>query len=117
MSEERRKEGLFLALVAQLDLAARVSLGLRENPTTGEKETPDLPTARFQIDMLGVLEEKTRGRLSPREAQALEAALTDLRLLYVEAADRQAKAAGEKSGGSQEGGEGGKEGKKEGAQA
>jgi hypothetical protein len=41
--------------------------------------------AKHAIDLLTVLEEKTKGNLSPEEAQILESLLFDLRLSYVEA--------------------------------
>jgi hypothetical protein len=53
----------------------------------GEEQLPvDLDMARYQIDLLGVIEEKTRGNLTPDEQQALDTGLYDLRSRYVSVA-------------------------------
>jgi hypothetical protein len=49
-----------------------------------EPGEPDLPLARFLIDTLAMLEEKTRGNRSEAETRILEDALYGLRLRYVE---------------------------------
>jgi hypothetical protein len=46
-------------------------------------ETPDFDAARQTIDMLAVLQEKTRGNLTPRENQLLNQVLYELRLSFV----------------------------------
>ena len=46
---------------------------------------PDMELARYAIDMLGVVEEKTRGNLSTAETQLLEVTLHDLRMAYLDA--------------------------------
>jgi Domain of unknown function (DUF1844) len=48
----------------------------------------DLPMARQEIDLLGVLEEKTRGNLSGEEERLLSQVLFDLRTRYVAARAR-----------------------------
>ena len=63
---------------------AFITLGLVPNPVT-EKTEIDLDQAKHFIDMLGVLEEKTRGNLSPDEKKQLDALLFELRLQFVEA--------------------------------
>lgn len=75
----------FQLLVGGLAGQAQVGLGLREDPLSGRTERR-LPDARQAIDLLGMLEEKTRGNLSPEEARLLGAVLADLRLAYVRAA-------------------------------
>ena len=55
------------------------------DPTTGEPGSPDLPLARQTIDLVEILQEKTRGNLTPEEDQLLQSLLTDLRMRYVEA--------------------------------
>jgi hypothetical protein len=42
-----------------------------------------LPQAKYNIDLLGILREKTRGNLSQEEEQALEGILYELRMNYV----------------------------------
>jgi hypothetical protein len=75
----------FNALVLSLGSSAIVHLGEAPDPTTGQKrEKPDLPMAQQSIDLLGMLQEKTRGNLTPDEARFLENMLFDLRMLYVQ---------------------------------
>jgi hypothetical protein len=75
----------FTLLVQSLVTQALIALGQAENPLTGQR-SPDLEMARFHIDMLGVLEEKTKGNLSRQEENFLRGWLFDLRLRYVQTA-------------------------------
>jgi len=61
---------------------AASSLGMMPHPVTGETGV-DLKTAKHWIDVLGMLEQKTRGNLDPQEEQVLESLLADLRMQYV----------------------------------
>jgi len=72
-------------LVASLRLQAEVQLGLIR---IGDQDPPkpNLPMARHAIDMLGMLNEKTRGNLTTEEQRELENTLTELRFRYVHAA-------------------------------
>jgi hypothetical protein len=45
---------------------------------------PNLPAAKDVIDMLGVLQEKTKGNLDPREEELLTGLLYELRMTYLE---------------------------------
>src|SRR5882762_1525809 len=72
----------FLSLIMSLASNAAASLGMMPHPVTGETGV-DLKTAKHWIDVLGMLETKTRGNLDPQEAQVLEGLLSDLRLQYV----------------------------------
>ena len=74
----------FATLVLSLGSSAVMYLGQSEEPD-GKKAPRNLPMAKHAIDLLTVLEEKTKGNLSPEEAQILESLLFDLRLSYVEA--------------------------------
>jgi hypothetical protein len=74
----------FASLVVSLGSSALFHLGLVADPTTGEAGAPDLPLARQTIDLVEVLQEKTRGNLTPDEEQLLQTLLTDLRMRYVE---------------------------------
>lgn len=74
----------FDLLLAGLAAQAQVGLGLRPDPIA-QKTERNLPMARQSIDMLGALEEKTKGNLTPDEARLLGAILADLRLAYVRA--------------------------------
>ncbi len=72
----------FLSLIMSLASNAAASLGMMPHPVTGETGV-DLKTAKHWIDVLGMLEEKTRGNLDQQEAQVLEGLLADLRMQYV----------------------------------
>ena len=72
----------FVSLIMSLASNAAASLGMMPNPVTGETGV-DLKTAKHWIDVLGMLEEKTKGNLDPQEEQMLEGLLADLRMQYV----------------------------------
>lgn len=74
----------FPTFVLSLGSSALINLGEAADPT-GASSKRDLPMAKHTIDILSMLEEKTRGNLSPPEAQLLENLLFDLRLRYVDA--------------------------------
>lgn len=76
----------FLSLIMSLASNAAASLGMMPHPVTGETGV-DLTTAKHWIDVLGMLEQKTRGNLGSQEAQVLESLLADLRMQYVSFAD------------------------------
>jgi hypothetical protein len=74
----------FATLVLSLGSSAVMYMGQDDDPES--KQTPsNLPMAKHAIDLLTVLEEKTKGNLSGEEQQILENLLFDLRLRYVEA--------------------------------
>ena len=62
---------------------ALVAMGKIPHPVTGKTET-DLAWARYFIDLLGLLETKTKGNLDEAEARVLEQQLSTLRLTFVE---------------------------------
>lgn len=73
----------FQALIGTLITQALMYLGAFPDPQTG-KAIVSLDHGRFHIDLLAVLEEKTRGNLTPDEAQDLKQALHELRMRFVE---------------------------------
>ena len=73
----------FTMLLAMFSTQAMVALGMIPHPGTG-KPMPNLDLAKHFIDLLGVVEEKTRGNLNDSEKSQLEQALHDLRMLYVQ---------------------------------
>jgi hypothetical protein len=79
----------FDMLVSYLSTTAMFQLGLLEGPG-GERIPADLPNARRTIDLLQVLQEKTHGNLTQREAKLLDDVLYDLRLSFVEIEKRSA---------------------------
>ena len=80
----------FEMLVSYLSTTAMFQLGLLEGPG-GERIPPDMPNAQRTIDLLEVLQEKTRGNLTQREAKLLDDVLYDLRLSFVEIEKRLAQ--------------------------
>ncbi|MDY0059418.1 MAG: DUF1844 domain-containing protein [Myxococcota bacterium] len=74
----------FTTFLMSLATSAFVHLGRARNPETGAVAA-NLPLARQTIDILGLLEDKTRGNLTDDEAILLQNLLFDLRLQYVEA--------------------------------
>ncbi|HYJ86831.1 MAG TPA: DUF1844 domain-containing protein [Pyrinomonadaceae bacterium] len=61
---------------------AASSLGMMEHPVTHKREV-DLEAAKHWIDILGMLERKTKGNLATQEEKILESLLADLRMQYV----------------------------------
>ena len=59
-----------------------VLLGEVPNPYTNKKEE-DLASSRHIVDLLGLLQEKTKGNLTPEEGQLLESVLYELRMKYM----------------------------------
>ena len=74
----------FSTLILSLASSAVMSLGLEPNPQTNKIEK-DLDVARFNIDMLKLLQEKTKNNLSKKEEQFLNSVVNDLQLKFVEA--------------------------------
>lgn len=73
----------FATFVLSLATSAQVHLGVVPNPATGGQKS-DLGAARQTIDILGILQEKTKGNLTDEEARLLKHLLYDLRMIYVE---------------------------------
>ncbi len=86
MGEETHKlpPASFDVLAQVLAMPAYVHLGLVENPATGKTER-DVPQAKWAIDLLSVLSEKTKGNLSEKERNHVDALLHQLRTAYVKA--------------------------------
>lgn len=74
----------FSGFVLGLGQTAFVHLGEIPEPLTGERRA-DLDQARHTIDILDLLEEKTRGNLTPEEASLLQGLRSELKLRYVRA--------------------------------
>lgn len=78
-------EGNLAALISMLATQALFSLGLLQMKGQEEKK-PDLELAKYNIDMLEVLEEKTKGNLTEEEERVLSTTLSELRMGYVRVA-------------------------------
>ncbi|HLA38119.1 MAG TPA: DUF1844 domain-containing protein [Candidatus Brocadiales bacterium] len=75
-------EASFILFISSLATQALMALGEIENPMTGKREK-NLAQAKFTIDTLVVIEEKTRGNLTPEEQRYLEGVLYDLKMSFV----------------------------------
>ena len=80
----------FSTFLLGLSTQALLHLGEIPNPMSNQVET-DLGAAKHVIDILGVLETKTRGNLDEGEQQLVTSVLYDLRMRYVEIMRRQPK--------------------------
>ena len=78
--------GNFAALVSMLTTQALFALGLLQIKGQEERK-PDLEMAKYNIDMLQVLEEKTKGNLTKEEEIVLANTLNELRMGYVKIAE------------------------------
>jgi hypothetical protein len=72
----------FASFLMSIASNAAASLGMMEHPVTRKREV-DLELGKHWIDVLGMLEKKTRGNLVPQEQQILEGLLADLRMQFV----------------------------------
>ena len=88
----------FLDLVQSLQMGAMVGLGLLQGPD-GKRPPINLPGAKDAIDLLGILQEKTKGNLTKEEEEVLREGLYHLRMGYM--AMINASLAGRGKGGDQ----------------
>ena len=75
----------FSMFILSMANTAMFQLGFIQDPQSGETGK-DLPGARQTIDLIALLEEKTRGNLTEQEARIVKEALFQLRMAFVEAA-------------------------------
>lgn len=75
-------EGNFAALISMLVTQALFAMGFLQIKGQ-EKREPDLELAKYNIDMLATLEEKTKGNLTSDEQKVLSEQLSQLRMAYV----------------------------------
>lgn len=83
----------FEFLVFNLVTQAQVQLGILHMPGETEKLEPNLPLAQHAIDLLAMMETKTKGNLEMAEKRLLENSLTELRFRFVQVKDELAKRA------------------------
>ena len=77
-------KGDFAALISMLVTQAFFSMGMIKVEGQERKE-PDLELAKYNIDMLETIEEKTKGNLTEEEKKVLESTLSQVRMAYVKA--------------------------------
>ncbi len=80
----------FKLLVSSMATQAMFAMGVVPDPQTGQRMV-HMELARHNIDLLGVLEEKTKGNLNEEESQLMEQVLSELRMTYVQLSEHMAK--------------------------
>ena len=80
-------EFLTMSLRTQVEL----HLGLLHFGEEKDRPKPDLQLARHSIDLLGVLQEKTKGNLTMEEQRLLDNSLTELRFRYIQVSSESQK--------------------------
>lgn len=80
---EHKLEATFSMLVMSIASNAVMAMGLTPNPETGKTET-DRQLARFNIDLLVMLKEKTKNNLSSDENGLIEHIVQDLQMKFVQ---------------------------------
>ncbi len=81
----------FEFLVMSFKMQAELQLGLVHFGAENERPEPDLIMARHTIDMLTMIQEKTRGNLAFDEQRLVDNCLTELRFRYVQAVEESKK--------------------------
>ena len=79
---DARDPASFVSFLMSIASNAASALGMMEHPVTHAREV-DIELGKHWIDILGMLEKKTAGNLTPQEARMLGGLLSDLRMQYV----------------------------------
>ena len=82
---EAAPQARFDLFVSGLTMEALIALGDMPHPAT-RRQAVNLPQAKYLIDLLGILEEKTKGNLSADEERLLKDSLYQLRMRYLKKA-------------------------------
>ena len=82
-SDRPMPEATFANFIASLHLQVLVMLGLVPNPAT-QKTEKDLQQAKYMIDTLQVIQEKTKGNLDDTEKRLLDNILYEVRMRFVD---------------------------------
>lgn len=78
----QKMEASLSALIMSIASSAVMAMGLAPNPQSGEIQT-DKNLARFNIDLLLVLQDKTKGNLTSDESKFLNELVIDLQMKFV----------------------------------
>ncbi len=84
----------FSFLVESIMMQTQMQLGLINFEDDQQEPEPNLPIARHSIDLLAMLQEKTRGNLTFEEQRLIENGLTELRFRFVQVGDELKRKAG-----------------------
>jgi hypothetical protein len=75
----------FPSFILSLATTAAVHFGDIADPNTGKTAEPDLAAARQMIDLIALLQDKTKGNLTAEEAKLVDDLLYELRMRFVQA--------------------------------
>ena len=75
----------FTGFILSLATTAAVHFGDIADPNTGERAEPNLPAAQQMIELIAMLQERTKGNLLEPEERLVDDLLYELRLRYVQA--------------------------------
>ena len=78
---EQQQTKIFLNFLEGLAQQALMQLGEMENPYSGQQEV-DIQGARYTLELLATIQNKTKGNLNDSESKALNGLLQDLRATY-----------------------------------
>ena len=81
-STQEKMEASLSMLIMSIASSAVMAMGLAPQSPSGELHV-DKNMARFNIDLLGVLKDKTKGNLTQDETQFLDHLINDLQMKYV----------------------------------
>jgi hypothetical protein len=90
MSDYPLPPASFEMLVLSMKMQAEVQLGLFHFGEEKDRPEPNFPLAQHAIDLLAVIEEKTKGNLSLDEQRLVENSLTELRFRFVQIKEEKA---------------------------
>ena len=88
MADQETQEGTgitFTGFVVSLATTAAVHFGDIADPSTGQRAEPNLPAAAQMIELIALLQEKTKGNLTEPEEQLVDDLLYELRMRFVQA--------------------------------
>jgi len=96
MEQNTTNDLLFMQLIMQNQQLAMMSMGKLKNPMTDKIER-NLEYAKFAIDTLDMLKEKTKGNLSDYEERFLTEVIRELKLNYVDEVNKDKQTTAEAS--------------------
>jgi hypothetical protein len=80
-------------LILSLKTQTEMQLGLLHTGDEKDRPVPELRIARHSIDLLAMLQEKTRGNCTVEEQRLLDNSVTELRFRFVQATEEQERSA------------------------
>jgi hypothetical protein len=87
--ENKEESAAFPDFLLWLATMAAVQFGDLPDPVTGAPIEPNLVAAGHLVEIIGMLQEKTAGNLTPTEAKLLDDLLYELRMRFVQAQEGQ----------------------------